>query len=207
MRQFITLLALFPVVLGLSPTFGSSRSRWRKSEVSLSLSSIASGSNNVETLPQGITKTIERAGSGRPVQLGDIATVKYACYTSNSKTPFAQAVSQKIAVSDVDYFIDGFGIALKSMKIGEQSIVRIPPELGYGSVGYPPFVPPNSSIDVELEVLNSAPVAFDFDTALSAGTPQTAADIAAAYQARLANKTPSKEGLEGFLDKAKNFYL
>jgi hypothetical protein len=175
--------------------------------VARSLSSITSGSNNVETLPQGITKTIEKVGSGRPVQLGDIATVKYACYSSNSKTPFAQAVSQKIAVSDVDFFVDGFGIALKSMKIGEQSVVRIPPELGYGSVGYPPFVPPNSSIDVELEVLNSAPVAFDFDSALSAGTPQTASDIAAAYQARLANKAPPKEGLEGFLDKAKNFYL
>lgn len=62
--------------------------------------------------------------------------------------------------------IKGWEIALKSMKVGERSVVRIEnPELGYGSEGFPPVIPPNAAIEVDLEVLEVSPPMnpFEFD--------------------------------------------
>ena len=49
----------------------------------------------------GFIKTVSKPGSSTPVNLGDIATVKYTCYLAENPTvpPFARAQKQKM-VSD-----------------------------------------------------------------------------------------------------------
>ena len=49
-------------------------------------------------LPDGIIKTISTVGEGKPVMLGDIATLKYSCYLPTDETalPFARADNQKM---------------------------------------------------------------------------------------------------------------
>lgn len=166
-------------------------------------------------LPEGLTKTIEKPGDGVPLQRGDIATIQYACYlpSDTSLTPFAKSTKQKVIVGD-GTMIDGFDIALRSMRVGEKSRVRInDPQLGYGANGVLPVVPPDAVIEMDLQVLAAQPPTanIDFDSlAMADQTPRTAADIAAAFEARQAaraGEAPAKEGLEGFIEKAKNFYF
>jgi len=164
-----------------------------------------------------------------PVQRGDIATIKYACYVvnddnnnnnnSNQHHPsscFARSAAQKMVVGDGS-MIAGWERAVRGMRVGERSRVRITDSatFGYGAAGVPPIVPANAVIELDLEVLEAAPATanIDFDSLADQAdaTPRTAVDIAAAYQARqeaaaAANDgRPALEGLDAFLAKAKNF--
>ena len=166
------------------------------------------------TFPEGLIKTVSKPGYGPLVQLGDIATIKYACYVADQSKAFARSAAQKMAVGD-GTMIPGWDAAVRSMRVGERSVVRIEnADLAYGATGVYPVIPPNAILELDLEILDSAPAAanIDFDALAEAdATPRTAADISAAYQERQAAKaaegTEELEGLEAFLAKAKNFYF
>jgi len=164
---------------------------------------------------EGFVKTVSKPGSSKQVNLGDIATVKYTCYLADDEkaAPFARAERQKMVVGD-GTMVKGWEKALRTMSVGERAIVRVTdPELGYGSTGVPPLIPPNAQLEFDIEVLDTQlPTAnIDFDSlANSDNTPRTASEIQAAYEQRQALKAmqePAKEGLEGFIEKAKNFYF
>ena len=54
--------------------------------------------STAETVADGLVKTTTKPGRGMPVQLGDIATVKYSCYLPNDPkaAPFSKASQQKV---------------------------------------------------------------------------------------------------------------
>lgn len=170
--------------------------------------------STAEAVADGLVKTVTQPGSGLPVQLGDIATVKYSCYLpGDSKAiPFSKSNNQKVAVGD-GTMIQGWDKAIRTMRIGERAVVRITdPALGYGAVGVPPLVPPNAEIEVDLEIIDAqAPMAnIDFDNlALADSTPRTAQQIQDAYELRRAQASlePDLEGIEGWIQKAKGFYF
>lgn len=174
----------------------------------LALSSTTASSQGA-TLPEGVIKTMAQEGIGPKVKRGDIATVKYACYVADQEFPFARSKKQKVVVGDGS-MIPGWDAALASMTVGERSIIQIESDLAYGAKGAPPVVPPHASVQIDLEVLDSQPpnVNINFDDLANAdNTPRTAADIAAAFEVRqavLAQQGPKKEGLEGFLERAKS---
>ncbi len=47
----------------------------------------------------------------------------------------------------------GVLVGLKSMKRGEQAMLTIKPEYGYGDAGLPPNVPPGAKLEAEVELL------------------------------------------------------
>ena len=129
-----------------------------------------------EAVADGLVKTVTQPGRGVPVQLGDIATVKYSCYlpAEPKMAPFSKANQQKIVVGDGS-MIQGWDKAIRTMNVGERAVVRISdPSLGYGDVGVPPLIPPGAEIEVDLEVLDSQPpmANIDFDNlAMADNTP------------------------------------
>lgn len=157
-----------------------------------------------------LIKKVITPGTGERLNLGDIATVQYTCY-ANSKV-IARSPKQKMIVGDTA-MIPAWDKALRSMSIGERAVIQVTdPSLGYGAAGVTDVVPPNAVLEMDLYVTSAQPATanIDFDSlAMADNTPRTASEIQAAFAARQAlrsNEKP-KEGLEGFLEKAKNFYF
>jgi len=132
--------------------------------------------------------------------------------------------------------IEGWEKALSTMIIGEKAIVSITgpsaiQQYGYGSDGVAGgIVPPNAELELEIEVLDaeeqknmgvsgavgSVGMVTDMTGsgdlgALDPSKPRTPETIAAAYKARqeqmFIEQTDKKEGLEGWIEKAKGFYF
>jgi hypothetical protein len=215
--QALLLVLLPALAIAFAPSQSSvAFTRPTNRHTALSRSSLLS-STVAPQLAEGILKTVSKEGQGKPVKLGDIATVRYTCYLPDdvnaaSTLPFAKSSRQKMVVGD-GTMIDGWEKAVRSMRVGERSIIRITnPNMAYGTAGVPPLVPPNAVVEMDVEILDSQPASMniDFDSiAMADSTPRTANDIARAYQDRQAAKPvgPELEGLEFWIAKAKKFYF
>lgn len=177
-------------------------------------------------LPEGLVKTIVEGGSPSepPIGRGDVVTVKYTCYSTTGDSEnilLARSDSLKMVVGD-GTMVPGWDAALRSMTLGERAVIRITdPSLGYGSdsraaasleaLGANPSDQLEFDITVQkVQTAAQAAQVFDmnFDAmALLDNTPKTAQEIAEAYNVKMSNKAPEKEGLEGWIETVQNYYF
>lgn len=50
--------------------------------------------------------------------------------------------------------IKGWDLGIKTMKKGENAVFTIPAELAYGESGSPPTIPPNATLQFDVELLS-----------------------------------------------------
>ena len=110
-------------------------------------------------IAEGLTKTIVKVGRGKPLKLGEVATVSYTCsLLSSTQQPFAKSNQQKVVVGD-GVMIEGWDKALSTMDVGEKALIQISEsaaeKFGYGKDGIPGFIPANAGIQIEIEVLEA----------------------------------------------------
>lgn len=111
-------------------------------------------------LPPGPTKLeIDdvKVGSGREAKTGDTVHVQYTGTLMNGKKfdssydhggdPFKFTIGKGEVIKGWDQGVAG-------MKIGEMRKLTIPPDLAYGARGFPPVIPPNSTLVFEVELLS-----------------------------------------------------
>ncbi|KAI4317410.1 hypothetical protein L6164_025279 [Bauhinia variegata] len=105
----------------------------------------------------GLKKKLVKEGEGweRP-EVGDEVEVHYTGTlldgtqfdsSRDRGTPFKFKLGQ-------GHVIKGWDEGIKTMKKGENAIFTIPPELAYGESGSPPTIPPNTTLQFDVELLS-----------------------------------------------------
>ncbi len=97
-----------------------------------------------------------RAGNGATAKAGDNVTVHYVGTLTNgskfdSSRDRGKGFSFPLGGGRV---IKGWDQGVAGMQIGELRKLTIPPHLAYGDRGFPPVIPPNSTLVFEVELLS-----------------------------------------------------
>jgi peptidylprolyl isomerase len=107
------------------------------------------------TTPSGLKYQDEVAGKGVSPHQGQTVVVHYTGWLTNGKK-FDSSVDRGQPFEFVlgqGQVIKGWDEGVASMKVGGKRKLTIPPELGYGSRGFPGAIPPNSILVFEVELL------------------------------------------------------
>jgi len=104
---------------------------------------------------QGMKVEILKEGSGIVAKTGDVVTVNYVgTLTDGSKFDSSIDRNQPFQfILGQSRVIQGWELGVSGMKVGEKRRLTIPPELGYGSNGFPPVIPPNATLIFEIDLL------------------------------------------------------
>ncbi len=100
------------------------------------------------SLPGGLTYWDIKPGTGPTAQTGQRVKVDYTGWLTNGKK-FDSSVGSgkpfefKLGAGEV---IKGWDEGVAGMKVGGKRQLKIPPDLAYGASGYPPVIPPNSTL-------------------------------------------------------------
>jgi FKBP-type peptidyl-prolyl cis-trans isomerase len=96
-----------------------------------------------------------RPGDGAEARAGNHVTVHYVGTLTNgekfdSSRDRGEGFGFKLGAGQV---IAGWDQGVAGMKVGQVRKLTIPPELAYGARGFPPVIPPNSTLVFEVELL------------------------------------------------------
>lgn len=104
--------------------------------------------------PSGLQYWDIKAGTGQEAKKGDHVKVHYTGWLTSGKK-FDSSVGGKpfefrIGNGDV---IKGWEEGVVGMKVGGKRQLRIPPDLAYGSSGYPGVIQPNATLIFDIQLV------------------------------------------------------
>lgn len=110
---------------------------------------------------QGLMKKLVKEGEGWDTpEVGDEVEVHYTG-TLLDGTKFDSSRDRGTTFKfklGQGHVIKGWDEGIKTMKKGENAIFTIPPDLAYGASGSPPTIPPNSTLQFDVELISWASV-------------------------------------------------
>jgi FKBP-type peptidyl-prolyl cis-trans isomerase len=111
------------------------------------------------TTDSGLKYKHLKEGDGKEAKPHDTVTVHYTGWLTNGKQ-FDSSRDHgggEPSTFSLDGVVKGWGEGIPGMKVGGKRKLVIPPELGYGSKGYPPDIPPNAVLVFEVELVDVKP--------------------------------------------------
>ena len=106
--------------------------------------------------PQKLVVKELKQGTGAAAKSGDEVTVQYVGVDYKTGKEFDSSWSRNepftffLGAGEV---IPGWDQGVEGMKVGGRRELIIPPELGYGSAGSPPAIPPNETLIFVIDLL------------------------------------------------------
>jgi FKBP-type peptidyl-prolyl cis-trans isomerase len=96
-----------------------------------------------------------KIGTGAEAKAGKHVTVHYVGTLTDGKKfdssrDRGEGFDFNLGAGEV---IQGWDQGVAGMKVGGMRKLTVPPELGYGARGFPPVIPPNSTLIFEVELL------------------------------------------------------
>jgi FKBP-type peptidyl-prolyl cis-trans isomerase len=108
-------------------------------------------------LPDGLQFWDIKVGTGKTAEKGSTVSVHYTGWLTNGKK-FDSSVdrNEPFTVTPLGSapVIKGWNEGIIGMKVGGKRQLRIPPDLAYGASGYPPVIPPSSTLIFDVELLS-----------------------------------------------------
>ena len=102
----------------------------------------------------GLRYVVKKAGDGKKTPSnGQKVTVHYTGSLMDGRvfdSSVRRGTPADFAIGEV---IEGWNESLVTMTAGEQRTLIIPPELGYGTMGYPGVIPPNAYLIFDVELI------------------------------------------------------
>lgn len=99
-------------------------------------------------------------GDGDEVARGDVISVHYTGTLEDGTEFDSSRGGDPVSFAlESGSLIEGWVEGIPGMKEGGRRKLTIPPELGYGEAGYPPTIPPDSTLifDVEIVAIEEGP--------------------------------------------------
>jgi FKBP-type peptidyl-prolyl cis-trans isomerase len=125
----------------------------------LTLTLAAAGQAKVTTTKSGLKYIDQKVGAGDVAMKGNSVAVHYTGWlyvdgkrgakfdsSLDRNTPFTFTLGARQVILGWDEGVEG-------MKVGGKRELIIPPDLGYGARGFPGAIPPNSTLNFEVELL------------------------------------------------------
>jgi FKBP-type peptidyl-prolyl cis-trans isomerase len=97
-----------------------------------------------------------KVGTGATAAAGQSAKVHYTGWLTNGKKFDSSVGGQPFTVEPLGSapVIKGWNEGIIGMKVGGKRQLRIPPELAYGSSGYPGAIPANATLIFDVQLLS-----------------------------------------------------
>jgi FKBP-type peptidyl-prolyl cis-trans isomerase len=153
----IIVLAIVALFLG-SSFFGRSRQAVQ-TDLSVTDTTITINTMENATSTNGLIINDVVVGTGAEAKAGSLVSVQYTGKFADGKVfdssiPRGQPIQFVLGAGQV---IKGWDQGIAGMKVGGKRTLAISPELAYGAGGYPPVIPPNSTLyfDVELTAVQA----------------------------------------------------
>ena len=107
------------------------------------------------TLPDGLKYTDIKAGKGPKPRAGQTAVVHYTgTFLNGKKFDSSRDRGQPFEfVLGAHRVIPCWDEAVATMRVGGRRKLVCPPQLAYGERGYPPVIPPNATLNFDVELL------------------------------------------------------
>jgi FKBP-type peptidyl-prolyl cis-trans isomerase len=108
------------------------------------------------TLPGGLKVTDIKVGSGPMAESGNTVAVHYTGWLMDG-TKFDSSLDRgspfsfKLGAGQV---IRGWDQGVSGMKVGGKRKLTIPSTMGYGAQGYPPVIPPDATLQFDVELMD-----------------------------------------------------
>ena len=156
MKIWMVLIAL---VLTGCQQCDSSTSKVTEGTTAAKLSNETAGSAGLNNGNASVKIDEVKAGTGEFIENGDMIKVHYVGKLQGSDSPFDSSRSRGTPFEfqlGTPNIIKGWNIGLQGAKVGEIRKLTIPPHLGYGERGAGGRIPPNSTLEFEIEVVSKS---------------------------------------------------